>query len=85
MVEEVAREIEEEAFDAWCFDKTTKQYQGAFFPDECKAIIRADREAVLRRVEDALDTEELIRDGIRWVDVHDVVASIAAVKKEAGL
>lgn len=46
------------------------------------AIIRADREALLSRVEDVLGTEALIRGGTRWVDVQDVVASIAAVKKE---
>lgn len=83
-IEERAQEIADEAFDDWCFDKATKQYKGAFDRDECAAIIRADREAVLRRVEDVLCSGNYEAIGAYQKLVQEVIRYlIDAVKKEA--
>jgi hypothetical protein len=36
----IAREIEEEAFDSWRFNKSSKQYEGFFDRSECAEILR---------------------------------------------
>jgi hypothetical protein len=36
----IAREIEEEAFDSWRFNKSSKQYEGFFDRSECADILR---------------------------------------------
>lgn len=84
-IEERAQEIADEAFDDWCFDKATKQYKGAFDRDECAAIIRADREAVLRRVTEIGTSLSIAYDNDRKTAEFILInpANLAKLKKEA--
>ena len=36
----IAEEIKLEAFDEWEFNKTSKQYMGAFYIDDCKRVLK---------------------------------------------
>ena len=85
--EEVAKEIELEAFDDWAFDKESKQYKGAFDLDECAALIRAYGESVLNTIIENLAIQDFVsfskgKEPIRGIKADDIGRVLAAVKKE---